>query len=387
MIGLRGLAVGERDLPPRNLTFLLDVSGSMNSADKLPLVVRSMRTLAATLRPEDRVAIVVYAGASGLVLPPTSGANRSAIDEALLRLQAGGSTNGGAGIRLAYRQARESFDPRGINRVILATDGDFNIGTTSRSELTELIERERESGIFLTVLGVGTGNLQDATMEQLADHGNGNYAYLDSDSEARKVLVEEAGGTLVTVAKDVKIQVEFNPTRVSGYRLIGYENRRLQDRDFNDDRKDAGEIGAGHTVTALYEVVPAGLEADTGDVDPLRYQNGTSLPHSDVSADLLTVKLRYKKPAGERSILIDHPVTGTTSALRDASEDLRFAAAITTFGMLLRESEFAGDASWDLSRDLARGALGLDASGHRNEFLELVALARRLSDRRGLSEL
>jgi Ca-activated chloride channel family protein len=266
-----------------------------------------------------------------------------------------------------------------VNRVILATDGDFNVGTTSRSELIELIERERESGVFLTVLGVGRGNLQDATMEQLADHGNGNYAYLDSDAEARKVLVAEAGGTLVTVAKDVKIQVEFNPARVSGYRLIGYESRRLADRDFNDDRKDAGEIGAGHTVTALYEVVPASVEAATGDVDPLRYQDQVPSSGGDSSEELLTVKLRYKDPAGDRSERIDYPVIGMASALHDASDDLRFAAAVTAFGMLLRESDFAGNATWDLSWDLARGALGKDASGYRSEFLELVMLARDLA--------
>ncbi|MBW2389802.1 MAG: VWA domain-containing protein [Deltaproteobacteria bacterium] len=388
MVGLKGVELQQEDIPPRNLTFLLDVSGSMQSPNKLALVVRAMKGLVKTLRQEDHVAIVVYAGASGLVLPSTAGNERNSILEALDRLRAGGSTNGGEGIRLAYKVARKNFDPKGINRVILASDGDFNVGTTNRSELRDLIEEERKSGVFLTILGVGTGNLKDATMEELADHGNGNYAYLDTIAEARKVLIREGGSTLVTVAKDVKIQIEFNPARVAGYRLIGYENRRLQDRDFNDDRKDAGELGAGHSVTALYEVIPHGLDADTGHVDPLRY----TLPQADQTSavdtatardELLTIKLRYKLPDEDQSRLITRHVAGEATRIADASEDLRFAAAVATFGMLLRESPYGGEASWDLATSLARDALGNDPHGDRAEFLYLLSEAHELTDGMG----
>jgi Ca-activated chloride channel family protein len=358
--------------------FLLDVSGSMQPANKLPLVKRALRGLVTRLRREDHVALVVYAGASGVVLPPTSGAEQGAILAALEQLGAGGSTNAGEGIALAYALARQHFDPEAINRVVLATDGDFNVGVTSRSELVEMIERERESGVFLTVLGVGTGNLKDATMEQIADHGNGNYAYLDDFAEARKVLVEEAGGTLVTIAKDVKLQVEFNPERVAGYRLIGYENRRLADEDFNDDKKDAGEIGAGHSVTAFYEIVPVGVEVSTGDLDPLRYQTPLQSSAAALSDELLTVKLRYKIPNGDASRLLTHVVEEPARSLVDASEDLRFGAAVALFGMLLRDSPHRGDADYELVRELARGALGRDESGYRAEFIRLVALAREL---------
>ena len=378
-IGLQGKRIDDRDVPPRNLTFLLDVSGSMASPDKLGLVKRAMDGLARTLRPEDRVAIVVYAGASGLVLPPTSGEDRGRILAALEQLQAGGATAGAAGIELAYEIARRSFDPRGINRVILATDGDFNVGISNRSDLVELIERERESGVFLTVLGVGSGNLKDATMEQLADHGNGNYAYLDSLAEARKVLVEEAGGTLVTIAQDVKIQLEFNPVHVAAYRLIGYENRLLADRDFNDDTKDAGEIGAGHSVTALYEVVPVGVEAPTGNVDDLRYRVPGSSTTTGHHGELLTVKLRYKEPNGRRSRLSTRTAPMAEVPFEYASDDLRFAASVAAFGMLLRSSEHAGDASWDQVEAIARSALAEDPNGRRAEFIQLVDTARRLA--------
>jgi Ca-activated chloride channel family protein len=378
-IGLQGRRIDERDVPPRNLTFLLDVSGSMASPDKLGLVKRAMAGLAGTLRPEDRVAIVVYAGASGLVLPPTSGEDRGAILAALEQLGAGGSTAGAAGIRLAYEVARRSYDPRGINRVILATDGDFNVGISNRSDLVELIEHERESGVFLTVLGVGRGNLKDATMEQLADHGNGNYAYLDSLAEARKVLVEEAGGTLVTIAKDVKIQVEFNPAHVSAWRLIGYDNRLLADRDFNDDTKDAGEIGAGHDVTALYEVVPVGVAPPGGDVDDLRYQTPRRTAGAGNDGELLTVKLRYKQPDGRRSRLLAQTVPAEVTPWRFASDDLRFAASVAAFGMLLRESEHAGEASWEQIDAIARSTLARDPGGRRAEFVTLVGTARELA--------
>jgi Ca-activated chloride channel family protein len=378
MIGLQGEEVPAGELPPRNLVFLLDVSGSMQPANKLPLVKRALRGLVTRLRREDHVALVVYAGASGLVLPPTSGAEQGTILAALQQLEAGGSTNAGEGIALAYALARQHFDPEAINRVILATDGDFNVGVTSRAELVEMIERERESGVFLTVLGVGTGNLKDATMEQLADHGNGNYAYLDDFAEARKVLVEEAGGTLVTIAKDVKIQVEFNPKRVARYRLIGYENRRLAAEDFDDDAKDAGEMGAGHSVTALYEIVPVGIKAPTGELGMLRYQAPREATAAAISSELLAVKLRYKRPDEDTSRLLMHVVEEPARSLARASQDLRFGAAVALFGMLLRDSPYRGDADYELVQELARGALGRDESGYRAEFIRLVALARDL---------
>jgi Ca-activated chloride channel family protein len=378
LIALQTEDIALDDVPPRNLVFLIDVSGSMMPDNKLSLIKTGLSQLAGTLRPEDHVAIVVYAGAVGTVLEPTSGRNKAAIIEALGRLQAGGSTNGAGGIRLAYDMARRHFDSEGINRVILATDGDFNVGTTSRSELVELIEKERDSGVFLTVLGVGTGNIKDATMEQLADHGNGNYAYLDTRAEARKVLIEEAGGTLITVAKDVKLQVEFNPSKVRAYRLIGYENRRLRDKDFNDDRKDAGEIGAGHSVTALYEIVGVGAESKIPDVDPLRYQQLNDLTVLADSDELLTVKLRYKQPAGNKSELLSVAVRGKSRDIAAASENLRFASAVAVFGMVLGESEDRGRASFDMAQSLARSSLGIDTHGYRAEFIRLVAMARSL---------
>ena len=382
-IGVRAAPIDEADTPPRNLTFLIDVSGSMQAGNKLPLLRRALAELVMRLRPRDHVAIVVYAGASGLVLPPTSGAERGSILESLAQLEAGGSTNGGAGIELAYRVARENQHPDAINRVILATDGDFNVGTTNRSELVRLIEREREGGIFLTVLGVGTGNLKDASMEELADRGNGNYAYLDSLAEARKVLVEQAGSTLVTVAKDVKIQVEFNPAHVSAFRLIGYENRRLRDEDFNDDRVDAGEVGAGHSVTALYEIVPVGGDADSGDVDPLRYQQPDRDGFVRHPGELMQVKLRYQEPDADESRLLTHTVAADWRELDEASDDLRFSAGVALFGMLLRESEHAGEGDFRLVAALATDAVGEDPGGHRAGFAELVARAERLSDAAG----
>ncbi len=378
LVGLRGRSLDEESLPPRSLTFLLDVSGSMNSPDKLPLLKRAMGMLVETLREEDRVAIVVYAGASGLVLPPTSGAHREEIQAALDSLRAGGSTAGGAGIELAYRVAADSFVEGGINRVVLATDGDFNVGLSSEGDLVRLIEEKRETGVFLSVLGFGQGNLQDSKMEKLADHGNGNYAYIDSYREAQKVLVSEAGGTLVTIAKDVKIQVEFNPARVAAYRLIGYENRALRAEDFADDQKDAGEIGAGHTVTALYEVVPVGVDIDLPAVDPLKYQGpGTATP-GRASHELMTVKLRHKQPDGDRSrlqsVAIDDVAPG-----HELSANLRFSSAVAAFGMLLRESEHRGSASWEQVMELASSAVGSDPGGHRTEFVVLARSAERLA--------
>ncbi len=376
-VGLRSLEIEERDLPPRNLVFLIDVSGSMDFPDKLPLLQRALRELVVRLRRDDHVALVVYAGAAGLVLPPTPGSDSGQILDALERLRAGGSTHGSQGIALAYEVARRHFDPDAINRVILASDGDFNVGVTSSSELVRLIERERESGVFLSVLGVGRGNLNDAGMEELADHGNGNYAYLDGMAEARKVLVREAGGTLVTIAKDVKLQLEFNPGRVAGYRLIGYENRRLADRDFNDDRVDAGEIGAGHSVTAFYEIVPVGVEAETGDVDPLVYQQPGRLA-GGAADEWLTLKLRYKEPDGDSSRLLTRVVAGPPRPFESASEDVRFGGAVALFGMLLQESAYAGDGDWTLAQELARSALGDDPEADRAGFLELVERARSL---------
>jgi Ca-activated chloride channel family protein len=376
------VALRARDLEqdadkPRNLVFLVDVSGSMQSEDKLPLLRRGLGMLARELRPEDRVAIVVYAGASGVVLPATSGADRASIEAALGQLEAGGSTNGGAGIELAYKIAQEHFVRDGINRVILATDGDFNVGVTSEGELTRLIEEKRKTGVFLTVLGFGTGNLNDSGMEQLADKGNGNYAYIDSIEEAHKVLVREAGSTLVTVAKDVKIQVEWNPAHVASYRLIGYENRKLADRDFNDDEKDAGEMGAGHRVTALYDVQLKRSAALTGEVDPLRYQGERALTDAAASPELLTVKVRYKQPNDSASALIERRVQHDAKALADASSDQRLAAAVAAFGMALRGSEHRGRASFALARELASSVAAQDQR-ERLELIDMIDAAAKL---------
>jgi len=376
LIGLQAHPLETDAETARNLVFLLDVSGSMMPPDKLPLIQTAMRMLVDTLTERDRIAIVVYAGASGLALPSTSGAHKDTIHQAIAQLQAGGSTNGAAGITLAYQVAQDHFIKGGINRVILATDGDFNVGVTNQGDLTRLIEEKRSTGIFLSVLGVGTGNVKDSTMEKLADRGNGNYAYLDSLHEARKVLVNEGGATLVTVAKDVKIQVEFNPANVGAYRLIGYENRLLQSRDFNDDKKDAGEIGAGHTVTALYEIVPAGVEVDTPTVDPLKYQRPTQTTTSAAGKDeLMTVKLRYKAPDGDQSRLITVAVKNRTT---DLSPNLGFAAAVAEFGMVLRQSEHRGSSTYQDAAALARRFRGADPDGYRAEFVRLVELAKAL---------
>jgi Ca-activated chloride channel family protein len=374
-IGLKGRIIDSGERPAANLVFLIDVSGSMESHDKLPLLVQSLKLLAAGLAAQDRVAVVAYAGASGLVLPSTAGSEREALIAALDRLSAGGSTNGGAGIRLAYDVARENFIKGGINRVILATDGDFNVGTTSQSDLVDLVQEKAKTGVFLTVLGFGRGNTKDSTMESLADKGNGNYAYIDSLMEGRKVLVEQAGGTLHTIAKDVKIQVEFNPSLVAGYRLIGYENRMLASEDFRDDTKDAGEIGAGHTVTALYEVVPAGVDVPTSEVDELKYSTPAA---STGSGDLLTVKIRFKDPDGDVSRPLAFPLVDGGAKWADATEDFRFAAAVACLGMVLRGSKHRADASYDTVRELAQDAIGADPGGYRHEFISLVEKARAL---------
>jgi Ca-activated chloride channel family protein len=375
LVALQGKEINAEKLPPSNLVFLIDVSGSMMPANKLPLLKSAFRLLANNLRPIDSVSIVVYAGASGVVLPPTAGDKKETIIAALEKLSAGGPTAGSAGIRLAYQTARDNFKKGGNNRIILASDGDFNVGTSSKAELVRMVEEERKHGVFLTILGFGMGNYKDATMEQLADKGNGNYAYIDTIHEARKVLVSQFGGTLFTIAKDVKIQVEFNPRHVKAYRLIGYENRRLNKEDFNNDKKDAGEMGAGHTVTALYEIVPADADTPLPTVDPLRYQEVRD--RRDAAAgELATVKLRYKKPDSDTSRLLTHPVPAT--ALSAGSENLRFAAAVSCFGMLLNDSAFKKDADWPLVRTLARGALGEDPEGYRAEFLRLAAIAAEL---------
>jgi secreted protein with Ig-like and vWFA domain len=366
-IALAARPVATRDLPPANLVFLIDVSGSMQSPDKLPLVQRSLRLLVEQLRPQDRVALVAYAGAAGLVLPATSGAEKARILGAVDALEAGGSTAGGEGLVLAYRTARAGFVRGGVNRVVLATDGDFNVGVSSDAELERLVERERASGVTLTVLGFGTGNYQDAKMEKLARRGDGNYAYVDDVREARKALVEELGATLHVVARDVKLQVEFNPAAVRGWRLVGYENRVLRDEDFADDAKDAGDVGAGHTVTALYEIVPRGVDGTVPlrTVEPLRY--GSRAPVDSTQAggrtpvevgELLHVALRYKRPGEPTSRLLTHPVRARDArgAVAAASADFRFAASVAAWGMLLRDSEHRGRATPAAVLALARGA-------------------------------
>ncbi|MET4074161.1 von Willebrand factor type A domain-containing protein [Hymenobacter sp. UYCo722] len=379
-IGVQARRIETAQLPPANLVFLVDVSGSMFSDDKLPLVKAGLKLLVRQLRPQDHVALVAYAGAAGLVLPPTPGSQPELILDALERLQSGGSTAGGAGLRLAYSTARQSFQKEGNNRVILATDGDFNVGESSDAAMEQLIVDQRESGVFLTVLGCGRGNLRDSRMETLADKGNGNYAYLDNLDEAGRVLVAQFGGTLFTVAKDVKLQVEFNPAWVANYRLLGYENRLLAAEDFNNDRKDAGELGAGHTVTALYEIVPVGSAQPL--VDGLKYQptKATAATMQQFLAnDVLTVKLRYKEPQSNTSKLLAQPLVGTATSIEQASPDFRFAAAVAQFGMLLRQSEQRGTATWTATEKLADGARGPDADGYRAELVRLVRLAQGLS--------
>lgn len=381
LIGLQGKKIPTQNLPASNLVFLIDVSGSMQSAEKLPLVRSSMKMLVDQLRQEDMISIVVYAGAAGLVLPPTSGAEKTKIKDAIDKLEAGGSTAGGAGIKLAYRVAGENFMKNGNNRVILCTDGDFNVGESSDDAMERLIEQERKGGVFLTVLGYGMGNYQDAKMQKLADKGNGNHAYIDGITEAKKVLVNEFGGTLFTIAKDVKLQVEFNPAKVQGYRLIGYENRMLAREDFNDDKKDAGELGSGHTVTALYEVIPVGVKSSfLQKVDSLKYQAAiTPLSKSTHNDEIMTVKFRYKAPDGDVSKLIEHPVKDKQILISHTSSNFRFAAAVAQFGMILRNSAYRSAASYDNVISLARNAKGSDEEGYRSEFIRLVESAQMLA--------
>lgn len=380
-IGLQGKNIPKENLPPSNLVFLIDVSGSMSDENKLPLLKASFKLLVEQLREQDRVAIVVYAGAAGVVLPSTSGAEKKKIIESLENLQAGGSTAGGEGIKLAYKIAKENFKKEGNNRVILATDGDFNVGESSNAAMERLVEEKRNDGIFLTTLGFGMGNYKDSKMEILADKGNGNYMYIDSILEAQKALVNEFGGTLFTIAKDVKLQIEFNPVKVKAYRLIGYENRVLKNEDFNNDKKDAGELGSGHTVTALYEIVPVGVESEFYKIDELKYQTTKVNSNTAMSNEIMTVKFRYKKPDGEVSKLIVHPMVDTQMELDRTSQDFRWSAAVAAFGMILRESEYVKDFSVTDVEFLAKGARGVDKDGYRAEFINLlkssVALAKR----------
>ncbi|GAO42965.1 vWA domain-containing protein [Flavihumibacter petaseus] len=379
-IGLQGRKIETANLPASNLVFLIDVSGSMDEPNKLPLVQQSLILLTDQLREEDRVALVVYAGAAGLVLPPTTGDQKTKIKDAIRRLEAGGSTAGGAGLRLAYKTAKENFLENGNNRVILCTDGDFNVGESSDASMEKLITEERKSNVFLTVLGFGTGNYQDAKMQLLADKGNGNHAYIDGLTEAKKVLVKEFGGTLFTIAKDVKLQIEFNPALVQSYRLIGYENRMLQDEDFNDDIKDAGEMGSGHTVTALYEIIPVGVKDKfSREVDPLEYQDvpkGTEKPNRE---NILTLKIRYKEPKENKSkLMVQRLSKESRTAFDDAPENLRFSAAVAEWGMLLNKSEYLQQSSFDQVLNIASGAMDQDTQGYRKEFLELVQKSKVL---------
>ncbi|NMM48942.1 vWA domain-containing protein [Marinigracilibium pacificum] len=372
-VGLQGKRIPTEDLPASNLVFLIDVSGSMSDANKLPLLKSAFKMLVEELRPEDRVAIVVYAGAAGTVLPSTSGSEKSKIIAALDQLNAGGSTAGGAGIKLAYKIAEENFIEEGNNRIILATDGDFNIGQSSNGYLERLIEEKRESGVYLTTLGFGMGNYKDDKMEILANKGNGNYAYIDDISEARKVFVNEFGGTMFTIAKDVKIQIEFNPEKVAGYRLIGYENRKLNAEDFNDDKKDAGELGSGHSVTAIYQVIPVGASTEgfLKSVDDLKYQKEKSNGQK-YSKEWATVKFRYKKPDGLKSILMTKTINDKINSFEDTSDNFRFSAAVASFGLWLRDSEFKGNSTPEEVVKIAKDALGDDEYGYRHEFLKLV---------------
>jgi Ca-activated chloride channel family protein len=378
-IGLRGKEIDRDELPASNLVFLIDVSGSMNQPNKLPLLKSAFGLLVNELRAEDRVAMVVYAGAAGVVLESTPGNNKETIMQALGNLQAGGSTAGGAGLMLAYKIAEKNFIKGGNNRIILATDGDFNVGVSDNASMEKLVEEKRGLGIYMTVLGFGMGNIKDDKMEIIADKGNGNYAYIDNIQEARRVLVQEFGGTLFTIAKDVKFQVEFNPAYVKAYRLVGYENRLLADEDFNDDTKDAGEMGAGHTVTALYEIIPAGSE-ETGfpSVDPLRYQEearpdrGARAVLKDASRELCNIKLRYKDPDALTSKMFSKTVGISIKRAGETTDRFRFSAAVAEFGMILRDSRYKGTATTDEVIALASGARGSDTEGYRAEFVRLV---------------
>ncbi len=381
-IGIQGKKIDYQHIKPSNLVFLLDVSGSMNDENKLPLLKKSFKLLLNELSEKDKISLVVYAGAAGLVLPPTAASEKETILAALDKLEAGGTTAGGAGIQLAYKTAQKAFIKGGNNRIILATDGDFNVGQTSRSALTELIENERDKGIFLTILGFGMGNYNDADMEHISNVGNGNYFYIDNIKEAEKVFVKEMRANLFTIAKDVKIQIEFNPNYVKYYRLIGYENRKLEAKDFNDDKKDAGELGAGHNVTALYEIIPVGSDEKVGDIDPLKYQQAPKANNwAKNSNELMTIKFRYKPPQSSKSIKVAYPVKkNCKTTFQKTNDNYKFSAAVAAFGMLLRDSKFKGKATYDMVINMAKEAKGKDPEGYRNEFIDLVKTAKLLQD-------
>ena len=376
-VALRGRSIGSENRKPCNIVFLLDVSGSMLAQDKLPLVKSALKMLVGELRADDRIALTVYAGSSGLVLDSTPVQQSQKILAALDSLEAGGSTNGGAGIQLAYKVAQANRIEGGVNRVILCTDGDFNVGVSSDSALVDLVQMEAKKGVFLSVLGFGQGNVRDSTMEKIADKGNGNYAFIDSILEARKVLVDQVGGTLATIAKDVKVQIDFNPSHISAYRLLGYENRKLENQDFRDDKKDAGEIGAGHTVTAFYELVPAGAETPAGLNRSPEFVEQKPSPAS-ASGTMLTVNLRYKQPDSESSQEFQVRVTKETET-KQASVDFRFASSVLAYGLLLRDSQYAGKANWDWVISTAQESLGKDPSGLRTEFVQLAKSASKMA--------
>ena len=379
-VALKGRTIQNDERPNSNLVFLIDTSGSMERANKLPLLKRALNLLLEQLNEQDRVAVVAYAGSAGLVLDSTPATEKSEIMQSFARLQAGGSTNGGKGLQLAYQIARDHFIDGGTNRVLLCTDGDFNVGQTSNDQLVRMIEKESKSGTELSVLGFGMGNFNDAMLEKVSGSGNGNYAFIDTYNEARKVLEEQLAGTLVTIAKDVKIQVEFNPAQVAAYRLIGYENRVLNAEDFNDDKKDAGEIGAGHSVTALYEIIPTGTQIDVpvSEVDQLKYQETPKQSVAAESGEMLTLKLRYKLPGEESSRLLEHVVHDSGLEFDQTDQEFQFAAAVAGFGMLLRESEHGGNWNYDAVAEVAKSSKGLDRHGFRTEFVEMVAAANVL---------
>jgi len=379
-IGLKAKTIDVNKLPPSNLVFLIDVSGSMDQSNKLPLVKASMKLLTEQLRSEDKVAIVTYAGEAGVALQSTRGDKKETILDAIDNLHASGSTNGGEGIKMAYRIARENFMEKGNNRIILATDGDFNVGPNSDEDMEQLIIRERESKVAISIMGFGMGNLKDSKMETMADKGNGNYAYIDNITEARKAFVTEFGGTLFTVAKDVKIQIEFNPAKVQAYRLLGYEDRMLNKEDFNNDRKDAGDMGSGHTVTALYEIVPAGIKDDyAGSVDPLKYQKSFPAPTGNGSDEMATIKFRYKQNGSEASKMSLVTVKDKPKDFNATTADFRFASAVAEFGMLLRDSQFKQQSTFDQAISIAKAAKGEDQEGYRSEFVRLAESAKLMA--------
>jgi len=376
-IGIQGKKLNYDDYKPSNLVLLLDVSGSMDTDNKLPLLKKGMSMLLDELDDNDKISIVVYAGAAGMVLEPTPASERKKIKKALNDLQAGGSTAGGEGIQLAYKLAKEAFIPEGNNRIILATDGDFNVGNSSTSTLVELVEEKRKEGVYLTIIGLGMGNYKDGRMEQISNAGNGNYFYIDNIREAEKVFVKELRANMFTIAKDVKIQIEFNPTVAKAYRLIGYENRIMAKEDFDDDTKDAGELGAGHTVTALYEVIPAGSDTEVNTASDLKYQETKIKENAAGSGDLMTIKFRYKPIDSETSILIEKAVPNAT--LQNTGNNFKFSAAVAAFGMQLRESEYKGETDYDLILKLAKEGKGNDPFGYRAEFIQMVETAKLLA--------